>query len=221
MAKALGWASVDAVLRTESRIVWDMDGTLLDTTQVVPDAFVEAVGDLGGPNVDRHDVVAAYSLGVPELILEHFLRRSLRPGEEETYYRRLADVRVDPYEGIMDTLRALRSVGLPVTVFTGASTRAARSLLSAAGIEVDILVGGDDITRPKPAPDGLLEAASRLSTPPDRLFYLGDAPTDLLSAAAAGARSVAVAWGHLYRPDAPADHTLHRPADALQLLDLA
>jgi HAD superfamily hydrolase (TIGR01509 family) len=206
---------------TTSRIVWDMDGTLLDTTQVVPDAFVEAIADLRGPDVDRGDVVAAYSLGVPEAILEHFLRRSLHSGEEETYYRRLAQVRVSPYEGIADVLGALRSTGHPVTVFTGASSRAARSLLSAAGLEVDILVCGDDIARPKPAPDGLLEAARRLGTRPDRIFYLGDAPTDLLSAEAADAHGVAVAWGHLYRADAAAEHTLQRPADALALLHIA
>jgi HAD superfamily hydrolase (TIGR01509 family) len=210
---------VDAAIATGARIVSDMDGTLLDTTGVVPDAFVEAVADLGGPSVDRASVVAAYSLGVPEVILGHLLRRPLRPGEEEAYYRRLAGIRVSPYEGITVALRALRSAGHPVTVFTGASSRAARSLLSAAGIEVDILVGGDQIAHPKPAPDGLLEAARRLGTRPGALFYLGDAPTDLLAAKAAGARSVAVGWGHLYRADAPADHTLNRPADALHLLD--
>ena len=58
---------------TEVRVVWDMDGTLLDTTAVVPDAFVAAVLELGGPAVDRDDVVSAYSMGVPEAILEHFL----------------------------------------------------------------------------------------------------------------------------------------------------
>ena len=195
-----------------------MDGTLLDTTQVVPEAFVGAVADLGGPPVDRAGVVAAYSLGVPELILEHFLGRPLHTGEEEHYYRRLATVRVSPYAGIADALRALRSAGQPVTVFTGASSRAARSLLSAAGLEVDILIGGNDIAHPKPAPDGLLEAARRLGTVPGRLYYLGDAPTDLLSAKAAGARGVAVTWGHLYQADAPADHVIHRPSEALQLL---
>ena len=72
--------------------------------------------------------------------------------------------------------------------------------------------------RPTPAGDGLVEVARRLATPPAALFYLGDAPTDLQAATAAGARSVAVAWGHLYDPDAPADHTLDHPAQALDLL---
>jgi phosphoglycolate phosphatase-like HAD superfamily hydrolase len=203
---------------TEVRVVWDMDGTLLDTTAVVPDAFVAAVLELGGPAVDRDDVVSAYSMGVPEAILEHFLGRSLRPGEDESYYQRLAEIRVDPYDGVVDSVHALRAAGHLISVFTGASTRAARSLLSAAGLDVDVLVGGDQVEHPKPAGDGLIEAARRLHVRPDALFYLGDAPTDLLAAKAAGASSVAVAWGHLYRPDAPADHTLRHPLDALHLL---
>jgi phosphoglycolate phosphatase-like HAD superfamily hydrolase len=163
-------------MMTGPRIVWDMDGTLFDTTGVVPDAFVAAIADLGGPTIDRAEVVAAYSLGVPELILEHFLRRSLRSGEEEAYYRGLGGVRVSPYDGITDALADLRAAGQPITVFTGASTRAARSLLAAAGIEIDILIGGDQVAHPKPSPDGLVEAARQLDTTPDVLFYLGDAP---------------------------------------------
>lgn len=204
---------------TGARVVWDMDGTLLDTTMVVPGAFVAALLELGGPAVDRDDVVSAYSMGVPEVILEHFLGRRLRRGEEESYYRLLGQVRVAPYDGVVDCMHALRAAGHLISVFTGASTRAARSLLSAAGLDVDVLVGGDQVEHPKPAGDGLVEVARRLHARPAALFYLGDAPTDLLAAKAAGARSVAVAWGHLYRPDAPADHTLHRPLDALRLLD--
>lgn len=212
----MGWGTVEA--EDVARIVWDMDGTLLDTTDVVPGAFVSAIAELGGPAVDRADVVAAYSLGVPEIILEHFLKRPLRHGEAESYYRRLADVQVLPYDGVDLSLRSLRMAGHPIAVFTGASTRAARSLLSAAGLDVDILVGGDQVEHPKPAGDGVREAARRLGVSPAAVFYLGDAPTDLVAAKAAGARSVAVAWGHLYRHDVPADHTLHRPMDALRLL---
>ena len=60
-----------------THLVWDMDGTLLDTTSVVPDAFVATVQELGVADVDREKVVAAYSLGVPEVMLEHLGRALL------------------------------------------------------------------------------------------------------------------------------------------------
>ncbi|NYI93726.1 HAD superfamily hydrolase (TIGR01662 family) [Streptomonospora nanhaiensis] len=201
-----------------TRLVWDMDGTLLDSTEVVPDAFVATVRDLGGTDVDREKVVAAYSLGVPEVMLRHLLGRPLDDGEADLYYDRLLDSSVAPYDGVPDTLAALREHGLPVAVFTGASSRAARTMLASAGIRHDILVGGDHIARPKPAPDGVLEAAKRLAADPAEVVYIGDAPTDLQAARSAGARGAAATWGHLYRADEPAHVRLSRPEDALALL---
>lgn len=199
-------------------LVWDMDGTLLDSSRAVPDAFVETVRELGIDGVDRSQVIAAYSLGVPEVMLEHLVGRPLAVRETERYYDRLLTSAVLPYEGILDSLHALRQRSMPVIVFTGASSRAAHTLLRTAGIRCDILIGGDDILRPKPAPDGLLEAAKRLSAKPRDLIYIGDAPTDLQSARAAGAWGAAATWGHLYQDDEPADVRLSAPQDALQLL---
>jgi beta-phosphoglucomutase-like phosphatase (HAD superfamily) len=53
------------------QLVWDMDGTLLDSSRAVPDAFVAAIIELGGPSLERQQIVAAYPLGVAEVILAH------------------------------------------------------------------------------------------------------------------------------------------------------
>ena len=201
-----------------TRLVWDMDGTLLDSTEVVPDAFVETVRELGVDDVDREKVVAAYSLGVPEVMLRHLVGPTLEDREIDLYYDRLLEGSVAPYDGVLETLDTLRQRGLPIVVFTGASSRAARTLLASAGIQFDILVGGDHVARPKPAPDGVLEAAKRLSVAPEDVVYIGDAPTDLQAALSAGARGAAATWGHLYQRDAPADILLRAPHDALALL---
>lgn len=201
-----------------TRLVWDMDGTLLNSTEVVPDAFVATVRELGVADVDREKVVAAYLLGVPEAMLEHLVGRPLGDGEIDLYYDRLLGSSVAAYDGVLETLQALREHGLPVVVFTGASSRAARTLLTSAGIRYDVLIGGDHIAHPKPAPDGVLEAAKRLAVDAADLVYIGDAPTDLQAARSAGARGAAATWGHLYRADEPADVRLDKPGDALALL---
>lgn len=201
-----------------TQIVWDMDGTVLDSTRVMPDAFIRAVQELGGPAVDRDDVFAAYPLGVPEVILAHLLRRELADGEHEAYYRHLAGAAVACYPGVADVLAGLRRLGHPVVVYTGASTRAASMLFAGAGVEVDLLVGGDQVPHPKPAPDGLFTVAGRLAVAPASLAYVGDSVLDLRAARAAGARSVAAGWGHLYDDSEPADVTLLSPGDVLDLL---
>jgi len=200
------------------QLVWDMDGTLLDSGVVVPAAFVAAVGQLGGPAVTPAQVVARYSLGTPEVILADLLGREIATAEAEAYYRELTAADVAPYPGVAEVLAALRERGHPVAVFTGASSRAAAILLTSAGVQADVVIGGDHILRPKPAGDGLVLAASKLGTPASGVAYIGDAPNDLRAARAVGGLSVAAAWGHQYDPAEPADVTLADPGAALDLL---
>jgi len=204
---------------TVEQLVWDMDGTLLDSTAAVPAALAAAVARLGGAPVTREQVVASYGRGTAETILAHLTGRAIGAAEAETYYRELADVRVAPYPGVREALDELRALGQAVAVFTGASCRAAQMLLTAAGLTVDVLVGGDEVATPKPAGDGLLLVAERLGAEPGVLAYIGDSPLDLRAARAAGCRGVAAAWGHQYERAEPADYTLAAPGDVLRLLD--
>jgi HAD superfamily hydrolase (TIGR01509 family) len=199
-------------------LIWDMDGTLLDSSSAVPAAYLAALDRIGAPVASTADVIAAYPLGPPEVILPHLAGRSVTVQEMEAYYQELAGVSVRPYPGVAGVVARLADRGEPLAVFTGASTRAALTLLASAGLVADVLVGGDQIGRPKPAPDGVLLAASRLGAQPGELAYIGDAPVDLRAARAAGSHAAAAAWGHLYDPAEPADSVLAAPADALRLL---
>jgi len=199
------------------QLVWDMDGTLIDSGVVVPAAYVATVRELGGPPVTPAQVVERYWLGTPELILADLLGLDVAGAAADDYYRRLAGASVALYPGVQAVLAELRRRSHPVAVFTGSSSRAAAILLTSAGVAVDVVVGGDQVERPKPAGDGLLLTASQLGVPPSSLAYIGDAPNDLRAARAVGGLAAAAAWGHQYDPAEPADVTLAAPGEALQL----
>ena len=199
-------------------VAWDMDGTLLDSAVVVPAAFAAALQTLGYPPATAAEVIAAYPLGPPDVIMAHLAGRPLTATDMEAYYAELEHARVQPYPGVTVTLDALRASGRPVAIFTGASRRAAEMLLAAAGLGADVLVGGDEVPRAKPAPDGLLVVAAALGVAPGDLAYIGDSPGDVRAARAAGSHAAAAAWGHMFDPAEPADSVLARPADALALL---
>jgi phosphoglycolate phosphatase len=201
-----------------AQLVWDMDGTLLDSGVVVPAAYVTTVRELGGLAVTPAQVVARYWLGTPEMILADLLCRDITAADADVYYGKLAGADIAPYPGVADVLSALRKRGHPVAVFTGASSRAAEILLASAGLSADLVVGGDEVRSPKPAGDGLVLAASRLGVPASSLAYIGDAPNDLRAARAVGGLAAAAAWGHQYDPAEPADVRLAAPDGALQLL---
>ena len=117
------------------QLVWDMDGTLLDSGVVVPAAYVATVRELGGPAVTPEQVVERYWLG-------HAGDDPGRPagpgrGRRPRRMSTTADwpaADVAPYPGVADVLAALRERGHPVAVFTGASSRAAAILLTSAGV---------------------------------------------------------------------------------------
>jgi HAD superfamily hydrolase (TIGR01509 family) len=179
-----------------------MDGTLVETATVVPDAFIETVRRLGGRPPDRDGVVALYAVGTPHVMLGRMLAREGTAEDAEEYHAALAEgaSKVAVHEGIPEVLALLRGRGVPLAVFTGNSAQAASILLGAVGLRdvFDVVIGGDEVARAKPAPDGVLAAASALGVDIARCLYVGDSPLDVGAAKAAGAFPVAAGWGHLY-----------------------
>ncbi|MEV5873325.1 HAD hydrolase-like protein [Streptomyces sp. NPDC052101] len=95
-----------------------------------------------------------------------------------------------------------------LTVFTGASSRAAGMLVRSAGLHIDVLIGGDHVSSPKPAWDRILLAAKELGIDAVDIAYVGDSPLDLRAAVGAGSRGAAAAWGHMYDQAERADVVL-------------
>lgn len=202
--------------RPINAVVFDMDGTLIDSATIIPDAYIACISALGGPSYTSSDITAAYSVGPPEAMLTHLLGRPSTPAEVDDYHVRLERLArgVTVYPGIKETLATLVSQ-VPLAVFTGASIRACRILLGPTGLlgYFAALVGGDEIARPKPYPDGILEVCRRIRVNPPDAAYIGDAPNDLRAARRSGTLALAAAWGHQYQPNEPSDGVLDRPSE--------
>ena len=203
-------------------VIWDMDGTLVVSATVVPDAFIETVTRLGAVPPDRDGVVALYDVGNPQTMLGRMLDRDGTTEDADLYHEVLAEMtdQVQVHDGIREVLGELHGRGVPQAVFTGNSQQAAAILLEHTELRsfFDVVVGGDQVERPKPAPDGVLAAAQALGRDPARCLYVGDSPLDVGAAEAAGAVAVHAGWGHLY--DESLGHpTAETPADVLVLLE--
>jgi HAD superfamily hydrolase (TIGR01549 family) len=199
-------------------VVFDLDGTLLDTMTSAPTAYARAIRDLGGPELSPDQVVAAWHIGPTPAVLTHFLGRPVSPDDLECYFRHFeaAAATVRPFPGVVEMLGRLTEAGYRLGIFTAATGRAARRALAVAGIagHLPTVVCGDEVADPKPAPLGLLLACERLGVTPAQTAYVGDAEVDLRCAQAAGALGIHACWGAVarFRPAA------RRPADVLSLL---
>ncbi|CAM5649485.1 hypothetical protein GCM10010261_65850 [Streptomyces pilosus] len=116
---------------------------------------------------------------------------------------------------MLSGLLALRAWGTATGAVTLQDPDRLRWLLPPAVAELlDVVITRQD-TRPKPAPDGLHAALSRLDVPPERAMFVGDSPTDMTAARAAERVALGAVWG--WHPPAAlraagADHLLPEPA---------
>ena len=202
-------------------IVFDMDGTLLDSSETVPPAYAAAIFELCGRRCTTEEILAAYPAGPAGALISRFTGRESTADDIECWHRHLEDrlSLTTVYDGIDGALSALRGAGVQLAVFTGATRKAACLQLEHAALApyFDAIVASDEIAAVKPAPDGLLLVAARLGVPTERMAYVGDAKNDLRCARAVGSIPVAAAWGHLFEGDDGA-HLYARTPSALTAL---
>jgi HAD superfamily hydrolase (TIGR01549 family) len=202
-------------------VVFDLDGTLVDTMTSAPQAYADTIRSLGGPDVSPSDVLAVWHIGPTQVVLEHFLGRPVSRHDTEHFHRFFAAVvaTVEPFPGVVEMLDAL-SQGHRLGVLTTATHRAATTMLTGAGLAdyFAIVVGGDEVSRPKPAPDGLELTCRRLGTSVTNTVYIGDATVDLQCAEAANASGIHAAWGSLNGTAPMPEHIARRPHDVVELV---
>lgn len=156
------------------------------------------------------------------MLLEHFLGRPISPRDTERFHRFFDAViaTVEPFPGVVEMLDALGRSDYRLGVFTTATHRAATSMLTAAGLAgyFPVVVGGDEVSRPKPAPDGLELSCLRLGTGVTDTVYVGDATVDLQCAEAANASGIHAAWGSVNAIAPTAERIAQRPRDVVELV---
>jgi beta-phosphoglucomutase len=185
-------------------VIWDVDGTLVDTAELHFAAWVRLAGEMGRP-FSRDDFSATFGRRNPEII--RFLFRQeftdaevLDIGEQkETYYRSAAQAGVQLLPGVRELLDGLRSRGVRQAVGSSAPRGNLDLILRITNSRhyFDAIVGMEDTQRGKPDPQVFLVAAEKLGVPPNRCVVLEDAVAGVEAAKAGGMKCVAVTFvGH-------------------------
>ena len=186
-------------------ILFDLDGTLLDTLGDLADAVNAALAKHGFPLRTEDEVRSFVGNGIGKLIA-----RAVPAGTDEqtvaacladfrAYYAEHMNVRTKPYEGILDLLAWLRSEGIPVGVVSNKIDFAAKALCGAYfGNLIGAVVGECEGLRRKPAPETVERVLTLLGLSAADCVYVGDSDVDILTAANAGMPCISVDWG--FRP---------------------
>lgn len=231
-------------------VIFDMDGTILDTTEDLAAAVDYAMEECG----HRHDFTAQdartlFGSGIHTALQRAFSMESGRtdpeylrrigtpelavvPGVDEEeigrveeafrpYYLEHSMDRTGPYEGIPELLRELRSRGFLTAVVSNKPDPAVRKLAEECfGGLFDAAIGEHASIRRKPAPDMTLAALEQLGVPAREAVYIGDTEIDVQTAENAGIPCVCVSWGFRSREFLESLHPFAVIDEARELLPL-
>ena len=185
-------------------ILFDLDGTLIDSIELILSAARHAFSLRDGPAPSDAEWTAL--IGTP--LADQFRRFAATPEEFEMllaryreFQREHHDRMVRCYDGVPEVVRMLRAAGHPIAIVTSkAEAMAMRALRHVAlDAQIDLLVGSDATSRHKPFPDPVLHALERLDVRATDAIFVGDSPHDIAAGNAAGVTTVGALWGPFAR----------------------
>jgi pyrophosphatase PpaX len=198
------------MLNTVQAILFDVDGTLLDTREFIYQAFEHTFQQHHLPMVSRDNLAARLGQSL-ESIYEcmvpshncHLLCDTHRSFQENNLHLSVL------FPHVETTLTALQKRGIRLAVVTTRSRRTSVRTLENAGIArfFEVVVSGEDVTNLKPDPEPLRYALTKLGIAPDQAVMVGDTAADVLAGKSAGTRTIAVTYGfggpmiRQYNPD--------------------
>jgi phosphoglycolate phosphatase len=213
-------------------VVFDLDGTLLDTIEDLTDSMNAALAAMDFPGRSVEEAKRMVGDG-----LDLFVRRAL-PDEARDDSRAAARlkelmrseygirraVKTKPYEEIPALLEALGRRDIPMAVLSNKPHQETVILIKKyfPGVEFRAVLGAREGVPPKPEPSAALEIARGFGVRPGEIIYLGDTNTDMQTAGAAGMFAVGALWGFRSAEELKAHGAqvlLQNPLDLLSLLE--
>jgi phosphoglycolate phosphatase len=224
--------------RSLEAVLFDLDGTLLDTAADIAEALNRAMAESGWPPIDPSEVRRMIGRGSP-MLMERAAALQGRPLDEAAkaallerffhhygFLEESGEFKAKPYAGAAECLRTLHEAGSRIAVVTNKHERFATGLLKALALSdwVDYVVGGDSCPRRKPDPAPLLFACEQLGVTAARALMVGDSINDVQAARGAGIPVICVPYGYNEGEDPrllPCDAFVESLADLPALLAAA
>lgn len=186
----------------KNTIIFDLDGTLLDTLDDLMDSVNFALSRQSFPLRTKDEIRRFVGNGI-KLLVERAVPENTSEDVFEIcfkdfcdYYKAHMEDKTAPYDGILDMLKNLKSEGFKTAIVTNKADFAAQDLCRRIfGDNIDLIVGSVDGRPNKPAPDGVYYALDTLKATAEEAVFVGDSDVDILTSKNAGLASVGVLWG--------------------------
>ena len=186
-------------------VIWDLDGTLLDTPGAIVQTAAEVLRELGHAEIDAGAIRAGIGLPLPVALggLLCLPPDSRAVAEAVERYRVIWRTAVNPrihalvFPGVREGVARLQALGVRQAVATGKAQSGADANVDLAGLRpyMEVVAGYDRVPNPKPAPDLALLVLREMGLAPADAVVVGDTTHDLFMARSAGVRAIGVTYG--------------------------
>ncbi len=209
-------------------VIFDLDGTILDTLEDLTDGVNYALSECGYPVRTIEEVRSFVGNGIRKLI-ERALPSDTPEAEIDRvhgifspYYKAHCDVKTRPYDGIPEMLQMLRDAGVLTAVLSNKGDFAVQPLIRQYFPDLFTIAFGERAGIPrKPAPDAVFEILERMGVDKSDTVYIGDSNVDIETAQNAGLPCICVDWGFRDRAqliEAGADTIVSTPEELLKAI---
>lgn len=210
-------------------VIFDLDGTLLNTLDDLADSVNYTMSAYGFPHRTVDEVRCFVGNGVGRLI-ELSIPDGLKNPQYEKcledfrrHYAENMQNKTDAYEEIRELLEELSKEGLKLAIVSNKFDKAVKGLNQVYfGEYVKVAIGESENVKRKPAPDSVFKALEELGSTADKAVYVGDSEVDVKTAKNAGILCVGVTWGFRDREvleQEGADYIIDRPKELLKIID--
>ena len=192
-------------------VIFDLDGTLVNTAPDLISAANHALSDIGLDPVPAHVIAPAIALGARFMIMDGLKHSGQNLPEKEVdrlltlfldYYLDNIANESRPYPGAVETLTTLQARGAKIGVCTNKRAHLSKALIEALGLDplLDAVVGRDAAMKSKPHPDHVTQTIEQAGGDARRAIMVGDTATDIDTARAAGVPVIGVTFGYSDTP---------------------
>lgn len=188
----------------KNAVLFDMDGTLLNSLPDLATSVNYALGQMGYPQHSEEVIATFVGNGVRRLMARAIPEGVSTEDADRTfyhfrdYYKTHSYVKTLPYAGVFELIEQLQKNGIGVGIVSNKSHDAC-VLLADKFFNIPVVIGEQETYARKPAGDMLIAAMDKLGTTPEQTIYVGDSEVDKMSADNANCLPVVVTWGYRSR----------------------
>jgi len=189
----------DIVLQNKSRykgIIFDVDGTLTFTNQLIFDSFNHITKKYLDKSFSDEEVIALFG-PTEDVILKEICNDEYESARKD-YYKYYKDNHsiAQLYDGIKSLIVEIKNADVLLSIFTGKGRTSALITLDEFELTnyFDLIVSGDDVENHKPSPEGINKFLQMFDLNPKDVLMIGDAPSDIIAANESGVEIASVVW---------------------------